>query len=145
MKRFWFNPLKGVLLLQVSDIPGVVHMVEYHDMGDSIWIVLERGDHTKVNHISKKVTKFKTKYISWASMLYKRSHMQMEAFWKKKIVAIIGNWFRYMGQAVIFLSLGPVWSDRARGTLGGGESQEGLPTSRRCSLSVPLPRSLSQV
>jgi hypothetical protein len=44
-----------VLLLQVSDIPGVVHMVEYHDMGDSIWIVLERGDHTKVTNISKKV------------------------------------------------------------------------------------------
>jgi hypothetical protein len=37
------------MLLQVSDIPGVVHMVEYYDMGDSIWIVLERGDHTKVS------------------------------------------------------------------------------------------------
>ncbi len=37
--------------VQVSDIPGVVHMVEYHDMGDSIWIVLERGDHTKVQKI----------------------------------------------------------------------------------------------
>jgi hypothetical protein len=47
----------------VSDIPGVVHMVEYHDMGDSIWIVLERGDHTKVNHISKKVKNFKKKYF----------------------------------------------------------------------------------
>jgi hypothetical protein len=52
-----FNPLKGVLLLQVSDIPGVVHMVEYHDMGDSIWIVLERGDHTKVTNIFKKSKK----------------------------------------------------------------------------------------
>jgi hypothetical protein len=63
MKRFLFNPFKGVLLLQVSDIPGVVHMVEYHDMGDSIWIVLERGDHTKVTNISKKVTNFKKKYF----------------------------------------------------------------------------------
>lgn len=40
-------PLEVLLLQKVSDIPGVVHMVEYHDMGDSIWIVLEKGDHTQ--------------------------------------------------------------------------------------------------
>ena len=46
---YTFNPIIPCFCSQVSDIPGVVHMVEYHDMGDSIWIVLERGDHTKVS------------------------------------------------------------------------------------------------
>jgi hypothetical protein len=68
-----------VLLLQVSDIPGVVHMVEYHDMGDSIWIVLERGDHTKVTNIFKKSKKLIKKYLMTSCSSVKREKYFLQA------------------------------------------------------------------
>jgi len=40
-------PLEVALLQQLDDIPGVIHIIEYFDMGDSFALILENNGHYK--------------------------------------------------------------------------------------------------
>ena len=49
-------PLEVVLLQQVEDIPGVAHILQHFDLGESFALIMETSPHTKVISIDNRWT-----------------------------------------------------------------------------------------